>query len=215
MMRHDEESADPFSHHRAARQLIGSLAGINRQCLELLARQAAGSSRTFALAEVVRQWQQLDESSRWRAADYPFLLFDAGFADSRRWEQLDESTVHEPSLAYGAFFTVPEAVPVARAVFVLASSMALLDRTGARLALGMHPRCISTLAARPIADAPRMADRCWTWLRPRWAHKPQIWRELLTAGADGAEAHQLARLHGMRLIEADAAAAAAARLERP
>lgn len=213
MAGYDEESEGISSARTVSCRIIGSLGGLNHQCLELLARQAAASSaHPLALGEVIRWWRELDEAARRRAADYPFLLFDAGFADPQRWQWLEEPRVNDgQDPAYAAFFTVPDAVAVTRSVFVLAASMVVLHRTYASLALGMHPKCVNIIAAHSILEVQQMAERAWTWLTPRWAQRPEIWHELLSAGVEGGEAHRHARMHGMRLVEADIAAAARSR----
>lgn len=211
MARYDEAAEDPSGVSRdPPYRIIGWLTGLNYQCLELLAQQAAASpAHAFALGEVMQWWQGLDEAARRRAADYPFLLLDAGFADPQRWQQLDEPRVNEgPRPACAAFFTVPQAVAVTRSVFVFASSMAQRHRTHARLALGMHPQCVRLIAAHSVLDVHQMAEYGWTWLTPRWPQRPEVWRELLSAGAEGGEAHRRARMHGMQLLQADIAAAA-------
>lgn len=205
---YDGHSEGISSAHDGPHELIAPITGLNYQCLQLLARQAAASSgRTFALGQVFQWWRTLDEAARRRAADYPFLLVDAGFADPQRWQQLDDPCVNEQQPAYDAFFTVPEVVAITRSVFVLASSMVLRHRTYARLALGMHPQCSRIIAAHSILDVHQMAEHWWTWLAPRWPQRPEIWRELLSAGAEGGEAHRRARMHGMRLLQADVSAA--------
>lgn len=203
MARSEETVAGATRADAMPHWLIEPLNELNYQCLELLARQAAAASgQPFILREVIQWWQELDEAARRRAADYPFLLFDAGFADPWRWRGLDEPLVNEPQAAYSAFFTVPEAVTITQLVFVLASSMIRLHRTYARLALGMHAQCVRAIEARSILEAHLMAEHRWTWLAPRWPQRPHIWRELLSAGVEGGEAHRSARLRGMRLIQA-------------
>ncbi len=212
MARYEEESGDVSSARAASLRMFDTLAGLNYQCLELLARQAAASStQAFELGEVIQWWRSLDEAARRRAADYPFLLLDAGFADPQRWQQLEDPRVNESNPAYAAFFTVPDAVTVTRSVFVLASSMVMLHRTYASLALGMHPQCVRMIAAHSILEVQHMAEHSWKWLAPRWAQRPEVWRELLSAGAEGGEAYRYARIYGMQLIEADLAAAARSR----
>ena len=214
MARYDEDAEDISSTGgKPPCRIVESLKSLNYQCLELLAQQAAaGSTTSFALGEVIREWQQLDEAARRRAADYPFLLFDAGFADPQRWQQLDAPRVSDGyPAAHAPFFTVPDAVAVTRSVFVFASSMAQRHRTYARLALGMHPQCVRIIAAHSVLHVHQMAEHWWSWLQPRWPHTPEIWRELLTAGPEGGEVHRRARMHGMRLLEAHMARAVRSR----
>ena len=64
-----------------------ALAGINEECLELLTAQSM--VRTLQpqpmLGDLADLWRSLDARARRRAAECPYLLVDAGFADARRW----------------------------------------------------------------------------------------------------------------------------------
>ena len=152
MTRYAEQAEGISSIHEVPYRMVAPLTGLNYQCLELLARQAAASSgHPFALRRVIQRWRESDEAARRRAADYPFLLFDAGFADPQRWRLLDEPRVNDAQdRPYAAFFTVPGAVAVTRSVFVVASSMVECHWTFALLAFAMHPQCLRIIAAHGV-----------------------------------------------------------------
>jgi hypothetical protein len=52
-----------------------------------------------------------------------------------------------------------------------------------------------------VRQVTELANQHAGWLRPRWAGRPRIWRELLSAAISGEGlALQTARLHGVQLL---------------
>ena len=190
-------------------EMLQALRELNLECLELLAAQSrAASRRDFPLGELIELWNGLDSAARDRAVDYPYLLFNAGFADPQRWRQPAEAQINEErDESYETFFTVPAAVQVAHQVFVHAWSAVREHPTNAILTLGMHPQCAKLIAAHTPVSLHRAVERHWTWLRPRWLDRPQVWQELLLGGLEGGETRASALVHGLRLVTAEIAVA--------
>jgi hypothetical protein len=197
-------------------KMLQALRELNLECLELLAAQSrAVSRRDFPLGEAIALWNGFDSEARSRAVDYPYLLFNAGFADPQRWRQTTKAQVNEDrDEPYETFFTVPGAVQVAHEIFVHAWSAVREHPTNAMLTLGMHPQCAKLIAAHTPVSLHRAVERHWSWLRPRWLDRPQIWQELLLGGLEGGETRARAFVHGLRLVTAEIAAATQKRDKR-
>ena len=156
---------------------------LNELCLGLIAEQAAahGSHGSACCSQVGELWCALDAPARRRAAACPYLLLDAGFADTARWRRGGRAAGGRCRRAsYAAFFTVPAAAELARLVFTYAWHLARTQAAAARLLLGMPLG--SALRDRPLHAAPdtharRRPQRTgWSRAGPRaW----QLWRELL------------------------------------
>lgn len=192
------------------REVIEALPELNEFCFQVLAEQARAGGPHPAAQQIAEGWLALDAPARRRAAAYPYLLFDAGFADPHRWRNL--ALAHQvsdppPQAADETVFTVTQAVAATELVFVYAWSLARRHGVQARLVLGMHPLCAEWIAAHSVLGAHQLGRRLWTWLRPRWLNNPAFWAELLRGAAEGGTAHQRARLQGMRLLAAETAAA--------
>ncbi len=190
-------------------EMLQALRELNLECLDLLAAQSrATSGGDFPLGELIELWNGLDGEARNRAVDYPYLLFSAGFTDPQRWRQPAEAQINEDrDEPHETFFTVPAAVQVAHQVFVHAWSAVREHPTNAMLTLGMHPQCAKLIAAHTPVSLHKTVERHWTWLRPRWLDRPQIWRELLLGGLEGGETRANALVHGLRLVTAEIAVA--------
>jgi hypothetical protein len=192
-------------------ETLESLAELNELSLVLLADQAAvhGAPPAALLREVRALWPALAPEARRRAADCPYLLLDAGFADPERWR--GSAQVGEGGRSAGtAFFTVPGTVEVARLVLTYAWHLARTQPAGARLLLGMPAACTALIGGCTLRQIHTLAERRAEWLRPRWPARPQVWRELLTAAGSG-EPHLLERahMHGLTLLAAETRAATA------
>ena len=182
-----------------------ALAGINEECLELLTAQSM--VRTMRpdplLGELAELWRSLDARARRRAAECPFLLVDAGFADARRWRFPQGHGVSEgPTVIEGApFFTAPGASDVIRRVLQFARELARTNNVAARLWLAMPAHCTQLLAGYTLRDIDTAAARHPSWLKPRWPRHVHVWREFLTAARSGdAAAIESARMHGIQLL---------------
>jgi hypothetical protein len=185
-------------------EAIRTLAELNEQCLELLSEQAMlrAPNAPPIYRELLDLWGRLDVVARRRAAACPFLLVDAGFADPYRWRWVGTNRVgdREP-LTYTAFFSGNGAIKVAHQVFTNAWYIARTQPAGAPLFLGMPPHCASLLRACTMRQITELANQHAGWLRPRWAGRTRIWKELLIAAlsSDGV-ALEMARLHGVQLL---------------
>ena len=209
--------------HGAARWLsegmLESLLQINRECLALIAEQAAAPGREPhpTLGQIADLWRALDERARWRAAACPFLLVEAGFADPERWQRGSGIRVADAERhSCPPFFSVARAPHLARMVFVYAWSLVLTQPAAARLVLGIHPSCARVLADCTVPQVHDLAECHGATLRPRWLIRGRIWRELLLAAAEGdAPALESVHMHGVQLLAAEAWSVALARGPAP
>ncbi len=210
MSDHDWEAQTEHGPRGAAvpREVIETLPELNDYCLQVLAEQARAGCTHAAAAKIGQGWLALDAPARRRAANHPFLLFDAGLSDPRRWRNLDRAQVQDaPPGTYQALFTVSQAIAATERVLVFAWSLARRHAVQARLALGMHPLCLEWITAHSVLAAHQLGRRQWMWLRPRWLNSPEFWDELLRGAAEGGAAHLRARVQGIRLLAAETAAA--------
>ena len=188
-----------------------SLVELNEQCLELFAEQAEvrAAQTNLLLRQIGELWRTLDAGARHRAAACPYLLVDAGFADPHRWHAAAAHHVGDRDLfSYVGFFTVGRAPGVARLVFTYAWYLARTHNADARVILGMPAHCTHAISACTLRQIHDLADRHPEWLKPRWPARVKVWRALLLAAASGeGVALERARLHGLRLLAADARAA--------
>jgi len=194
------------------RDMLEALADLNHRCVGLLAEQALapGLQGPPALRQIGELWRALDERSRWQVAACPYLLVDACFGEPQRWQWLGGSRVADAAgVPYSSFFTLPEAVSVARSVFVYAWSLVLSHSAGARLVLGIHPHCAGLLGACTVPQVHELAERGAGWLRPRWLKRIGLWRQMLMAAAeDDAAALERSRMQGLQMMAAEARHAA-------
>ena len=184
-------------------ETLRTLTELNEQCLELLREQALpGTASAPLFRELTELWIQLDEVARRRAAGCPFLLVDAGFADPYRWKWVGANCVGDREPApYGTFFTGNSAVRVAHQVFTNSWYIARTQPAGAPLFLGMPPHCVSLLKACTLRQVTELANQHSGWLRPRWAGRVRMWRELLVSAiSPQGLSLEMARLHGVQLL---------------
>jgi len=183
-----------------------ALAGINEECLELLTAQSMVRTlhpHPLLGGELAELWRSLDARARRRAAECPFLLVDAGFADARRWRFPNGHGVSEgPVVVEGPpFFTAPGANDVIRRVLQFARELARTNNVAARMWLAMPPHCTQLLAGYTLRDIDTAAARHPAWLRPRWPRHVHVWREFLSAARSGdVGAIESARMHGIQLL---------------
>ncbi len=145
----DPDSREPSQSWLRA-ESSEALAGINEECLELLTAQSM--VRTLQpqpiLCDLADLWRSLDARARRRAAECPYLLVDAGFADARRWRFPSGQAMSESAanLVEGPpFFTTPGSSDVIRRVLQFARELARTNNVAARLWLAMPAHCaIST-----------------------------------------------------------------------
>ena len=191
-------------------ETLETLAEVNEQCLELLCEQALAPPPEPAarlLVELRSLWSELDAAARRRAARCPYLLVDAGFAETGRWTRvLTRQVQDEPRMrAPRAFFTVPRAVSVMRLVVTYAWHLASSQSAAAQLLLGMSAPSAELIGACTLSQINRLAESHVQWLAPRWPERVAVWRELLTTASSGEHAAlERVRMRGMQLLAAEA-----------
>ena len=208
-----------------------SLVGLNREFFELLEEQARVAKPTHAnsvlLREVSERWRCMNSRARQRVTSCPYLLVDAGFADTGRWSSTEiHRGVCERSAADGGitwisplqttpppatelpFFTVRRAPEFARQVFLYAWHVSQSRNPVVQALLGLPARCARRIGSCTVSQINDIAGRHPEWIRPRWSNQVNFWCELLVAAASG-EAIMLeaARMHGVQLLAAEFLAA--------
>ncbi len=190
-------------------EALDALAELNEQCLELLCDQAACSSarlRPGLLVGLEALWVGLETVARRRAARCPFLLADAGFTRACGPPWLRERAVRDRDwpAAAAAFFTVPRTISVSRLVLAYVWHLVRSQSVAARLFLGISPRSAEAIAACTLRQMMQFAESEPHLLRPRWADRLEVWRELLIA-ANGGEpsAMERFRIRGLQLLAAE------------
>jgi hypothetical protein len=183
---------------------LRTLTELNEQCLELLTEQSKLSvpSAPPMLRELADLWGRLDVHSRRRAAACPYLLLDAGFTDPHRWRWVGGPGVgdREPAV-YGSFFTTNSVTRVAHQIFTNTWYIVRTQPIGAPLYLGMPMHCAMLFRACTMRQVAELANQHAGWLRPRWAGRVKVWRELLLAALSGeGVALERARMHGVQLL---------------
>ncbi len=177
---------------------LANLAELNEACLALCARQAHAGSGHALLHEIGRGLEALERGARGRLADTPCLLLDAGLSDGALWREPTAAPA-EPC------FTLPEAGELAQDVFAFTWYLAQCQPAAAQLLLGMPARAVAACGQLTLSRGRALALARQGVLRPRWAQRPAVWRELLRAAAGtDAEALARARLRGQRLLAAEA-----------
>jgi len=186
---------------------LESLTELNEACLALLAEESRvrGANAAPLLRQVGELWKLLDAAARRRAAACPYLLLDAGFGDSTRWLPAARQVGDGPRLSYDSYFTVDAAAAVAQLVFTYAWHLARSQGLAARLALGMPAPTAAVIGQFTLCQIRSLAELRPGWLRPRWAARVEVWRELLLAAAGGeGAALERVRLRGLALLAAEA-----------
>jgi hypothetical protein len=197
---------------------LASLAELNELALALLAEQAAARSCGNPLLQMVAElWRTLDASARRRAADSPYLLVDAGFADGLRWQAAAGPQVGDAGdRLYATYFSTPGAPVVARLVFTYAWHLVRSQRAAAQLLLGMSATSAAAIARHTLPQIQALAEGRTGWLMPRWPTRVGIWRELLVTAAAG-EPAALKRVHmrGLTLLAGESRVSSARGFARP
>jgi hypothetical protein len=198
----------PWEAHAWLRaETLAALAELNEQCLDMLAMQHCASATNAAplLRETGPLLRMMDMDARHRAAACPYLLFDAGFADQQRWNWVTGNCVRDMERKDGPpFFTVQQTRSMARLVFTYAWHLARSQNAAARLLLGMTAHCARLIAVCTLRQIHDLAEMHPEWLQPRWASRPQFWRELLVSATAGdAAAMEKARLRGLQIMAAE------------
>ncbi len=159
----------------------------------------AGARAPALLSALAPLWRALDATAQRRLAACPYLLIDAGFGEPARWERLLPAAVCDAPAMPG-YFATPEGVALVRRTLLFAWHLARSNRLGARVLLGMGPTAAERIADSRLQDLEGLAERGCSWVAPRWAQQPQVWRALLEAVPGPPERLREVQLRGLQLL---------------
>lgn len=187
---------------------FAALTEVNARCIELLVNAARSEARPpFSFISPLRSiLRDASATIRRKTASRCYLLVDMEFADPAWWRtvlQRPDRTLRAGRWADG--FPRRTAVPLARATLMLAWQGVRTDTDVACAVFGMHPRVAEVVNVMQLSDIDRIADRHFRRIKPRWADRPSVWRELLlSARAETPTASRDVNLHALRLLADDA-----------
>ena len=180
--------------HWFDRRALKPLLGLNAAVLEALVASANASKSPARLPlaiDLAELLATLSAHARGRLAQCPFSLIDAGFDDAERWfliktGRMPKRTEDERHAGFG----LKKATSLANMTLTLAWSLARSNQDAARLILGMSEACGGVVADIALADLPAIAEQYADLFRPRWEHRPDIWRHLLQLAMQDCERGQ-------------------------
>jgi hypothetical protein len=181
---------------------LATLHEVNERCIELLVNAArADTAGSFPLVQHIRETLRASRpETRRLAAQRAFLLLDLEFRNLQWWRALRANPEkHWRTPSWRGSFPRRSAIPLTRATLMLAWYGIQSDISTACVLLGMTKNVAELIAAIPLSEIDRMADRGFRYLQPRWHDHPTLWRELLTPPASSGTADRV-DVHGLQLL---------------
>lgn len=111
-----------------------------------------------------------------KLARIPVCLLDAGFSQEGRWLERLRATSVNPVLDQCEFSRMA-ALQLSQSLYMAAWNMVRAHPVCARIVFGMSEECLRVFRELPSVEP--LIEECWSWVQPRWADKPQVWRRLL------------------------------------
>jgi hypothetical protein len=185
---------------------FATLYEVNERCVELLVNAArADAAGSFPLVHHIRETLRASRpETRRLAAQRAFLLVDLEFRNAQWWRALRSNPEkHWRTPAWRGSFPRRSAIPLTRATLMLAWYGIQADMSTACVLLGMTRTVAELIAAVPLSEIDRIADRGFRYLQPRWQDHPALWRELLTLSASSPGGPSRIDLHGLQLLTAE------------
>jgi hypothetical protein len=164
-------------------EAMRSVHALNAYLLNLLAAELLRptTDNRLQLALQLREAiARLDTEAQGRAAQCPIALIDAGFRNDARWAKAISGEVAstDEGSSRGNFPNL-SATRLAQMTLTLASMAAQLSIERACLIFAMSPACAQIVGTLSLPAIEGIAERHADWIRPRWEHRPDLWRALL------------------------------------
>jgi hypothetical protein len=178
------------------------IAGLNAQVLQTLVECARSDSCPFPLPSQLRD----DFARRTRMqcnahAPKGVCLIDAQFADAQLWRQsLIRARPRSIQNGPGHWLSSAQGALLAYAVFMVAWQVVQFAPPLVGVFFGMSEEVREAIHRLRVSDIACLAQTGSGWVRPRWAHRADVWSNLMDLDADT----QGVPLGHMRLIQASA-----------
>ena len=199
----------PPTHAERITQSLEALAPVNTQAIETfidLAQTLGPLPPSMRILRTLRhELASLDSAARARAACMPHLLVEMHFRDLDWWRDAQSLAGRRMTRHEAPQFVPPKSVvSLARAALTLAWHTVRSEPTHATILLGVAESVTRELAKLSPSDVNRIAERYAYALTLRWADRPFIWGQLLSAARDDdAEAMNLVQMRALQLLGGD------------
>ena len=168
--------------------VLNAVSAVNDQVLEALTECARSESAEFPLDVTLRaRVAGLTPDERQRAARCGVLLADANLVDFAFWREValeGESTRSTELLR--AWLPIEESRSLAHSVLLVAWHLIHANPSVARVLLGMSASGVGAFRELSLADLAHMARRHPECVRPRWAHRLDLWTAVVDGTSGGA-----------------------------
>ncbi len=161
--------------------VLNAVSAVNRQFLEALTECARSESAEFPLDASLRaRMAGLTPDEGQKAARCGVFLADANFLDFACWREValeGESTRSTELLR--AWLSIEESRSLAHSVLLVAWHLIHANPAVARVLLGMSASGVGAFRELSLADLAHIARRHPGCVRPRWAHRLEVWTDVL------------------------------------
>ena len=165
----------------AHQEAVLAVQAVNTQLLEALVDAAHAADARFPLAHLLRsRFAALDTAERAAMSQCGVLLADAGFSMPHRWSgEIPERSMHRVAEEAPHWLAPERDSSLAHSTLLVAWYVVRISPAVADILLGM-PRAVSVSFVKySIRDLALIAQTHPGLIVPRWAHRTDIWDDLL------------------------------------
>ncbi len=165
----------------AHQEAVFAVQAVNAQLLDALGDAAKTAAADFPLAHLLRaRFAALSTEERAAMAQCGVLLADAGFAVSHRWSgDIPDGPLHRVADEAQHWLSPERDSSLAHSTLLVAWYVVRISPAVADILLGM-PRAVSVSFIKySIRDLALIAQTHPGLIVPRWAHRTDIWDDLL------------------------------------
>ncbi len=171
--------------------VLNAVSAVNDQLLEALTECARSESAEFPLDASLRsRVAGLTPDERQSAARCGVFLADANLVDFACWREvaLEGKSTRSTELLR-AWLPIEESRSLANSVLLVAWHLIHANPGVARVLLGMSASGVGAFRELGVADLAHIARRHPEWVRPRWAHRLDLWTAVVDGTSGGAGEH--------------------------
>jgi hypothetical protein len=162
---------------------LAEIRRVNSHYIALLVEAARreGESGLPLIEELRDALRQMTPERCQRGGARAFLVADFRLSDLPWWTQMKSDRRFQGGLGPSAGLARADAVPLTRAILVLAWLSTRAHAAFASVVFGMTPAVSSVIAELSLPEIDEIAKRHYRCLRPRWENVPGIWLQWLAA----------------------------------
>ena len=181
-------------------KVLDAVADLNAEFLEALVETARSAPDQFPLSHCLRsEFRRLMVKQCRERGRCGVFLVDAAFSDHIRWARIASRDLDAFPQDPAHWLSIGQGMVVAHSALIVAWHIVHAVPSLVSVLLGMSDEVMCEFGRLSISDLTYIARTRFSWVRPRWADRADVWASIIASGHCGSDQEPAAILRCLKV----------------